>query len=103
MSAEIVSRSAARITKEGVHTDRDESMLDPQTHSSWRTSALGKALRAGKIPCKRSLLRQRNGWRVRRQLQFGAALAPLDSSTPCCRGVGMMAARKWLCGAKQPP
>jgi Putative exopolysaccharide Exporter (EPS-E) len=69
VSAESVSRSAARITKDGVHTDRDEGLLDLQTHSSWRTSALGKALRAGKIPCKRSLLRWRNGWRVHRQLQ----------------------------------
>ncbi len=39
----------------------------------------------------------------RAQLQLGAALVPSDSSAPCWRGVGMMAARKLLCGAKQPP
>ena len=38
----------------------------------------------------------------RAQVQFGEVAEPSGSSTPCWRGVGMMAARKWLCGAKHP-
>jgi hypothetical protein len=39
----------------------------------------------------------------RAQVQCSEAVEPLGSATPGYRGVGMAAARTWLCGAKQPP
>jgi hypothetical protein len=37
------------------------------------------------------------------QRQCGEAVAPAGASTPCWRGVGMLAARSVLCGAQPPP
>ena len=39
----------------------------------------------------------------RAQLQRGDVGHASGSSRPCWRRVGMIAPRKWLCGAKQPP
>jgi hypothetical protein len=37
------------------------------------------------------------------QCQYGAPVFDAAPSTPCWRGVGMIAARRLLCGAKPPP
>jgi hypothetical protein len=37
------------------------------------------------------------------QGQYGVLVFDVSPSTPCWRGVGMIAARSVLCGAKQPP
>jgi hypothetical protein len=52
----------------------------------------------------RALLRRlANNWERRAQLQCGLALLASASSMPCWRGVGVIAPRRWLCGARQPP
>jgi hypothetical protein len=37
------------------------------------------------------------------QFQYGVPVFDSSPSTPCWRGVGMIAARSLLCGARQPP
>jgi hypothetical protein len=37
------------------------------------------------------------------QCQYGVPVFVSSPSTPCWRGVGMIAARSVLCGAKHPP
>jgi hypothetical protein len=35
--------------------------------------------------------------------QYGVPGCAASPSSPCWRGVGRIAPRKWLCGARQPP
>ena len=96
---ELLEKLAALVPLPHVHLVRYGGCLAP--HSHLRGAILPTRRQQGRAAPEACPTAPR--WSSRAQLQHGDAWRASGASRPCCRGVGRIAPRRWLCGARQPP